>query len=244
MKTPNQFQMPSEGFLFIVTYGRSGSTMLQNLVNSIPGYEIRGENNNALYPLSRSYWAIMESEPMTALRRAGKPSEQTHPWFGGEKVFPKAYGRMLAQTFVKMVLKPSEGTRVSGFKEIRFHNQPEHFRAYLDYITEFFPNARFLFNTRDHASVAKSGWWTKRSPEHVDKVLTEAESLFDAYIASAPERCIRLHYDDYVGKPEAMRPLFDFLGEPFDEEMVGRVMGQRLDHLKKGPKGAPEPEGA
>lgn len=225
--------MPLDGFLFIVTYGRSGSTMLQNLVNSIPGYEIRGENNNALYHLSRSYWAIVDSEPMAALRRSGGVSEQTHPWFGAEKAFPKAYGRMLAQTFVRSILKPSEGTRVSGFKEIRFHNHPEDFRAYLDFIAEYFPNARFLFNTRDHGSVAKSGWWAKHNPAHVDRVLTEAEALFDDYIARSPHRCFRLHYDDYVGRPEAMRPLFRFLGEPFDLDVVSKVMEQRLDHLQK-----------
>src|SRR5688572_1085508 len=35
------------GHLFIVTYGRSGSTLLQGVLNSIPGYLIRGENDGA-----------------------------------------------------------------------------------------------------------------------------------------------------------------------------------------------------
>ena len=31
-----------------MTYGRSGSTLVQGLLNSIPGYLIRGENSAAL----------------------------------------------------------------------------------------------------------------------------------------------------------------------------------------------------
>lgn len=34
--------------IFIVTYGRSGSTLLQNLLMTIPGCIIRGENHNAM----------------------------------------------------------------------------------------------------------------------------------------------------------------------------------------------------
>lgn len=46
--------MPKEGYVFIITYGRSGSTLTQNLLNSLPGYCIRGENSNLLYFLSKA----------------------------------------------------------------------------------------------------------------------------------------------------------------------------------------------
>ena len=38
-------------FVFIFTYGRSGSTLLMGLLNSLPHYCIRGENNNLLHRL-------------------------------------------------------------------------------------------------------------------------------------------------------------------------------------------------
>ena len=43
--------------VFVMTYGRSGSTLLMGLLNSIPGYLIRGENRHAmrhLYDFHRS----------------------------------------------------------------------------------------------------------------------------------------------------------------------------------------------
>ena len=36
------------GYVFVMTYGRSGSTLLMGLLNTIPGYLIRGENDDAL----------------------------------------------------------------------------------------------------------------------------------------------------------------------------------------------------
>ncbi|GAA6165447.1 hypothetical protein NBRC116590_31510 [Pelagimonas sp. KU-00592-HH] len=221
-----------EGYVFIVTYGRSGSTLLQNMLNAIPGYQIRGENNDALFHLVKSWASIVDSEPLRGLRNAGKETNQTHPWFGGENIFPDVYGASLADTFVKTVLQPDEGVRVSGFKEIRFHLHPAFFPRYLNFMHAYFPNARFVINTRDHKAVAKSGWWASRSFENVDKILNLAETTFEKYREANPDRCIHLHYDDYVKDVQAFRPLFEFLGETFDEKVALEVMGQRLEHMR------------
>lgn len=42
------------GSLLIVTYGRSGSTLLQSMLQTIPGAHIAGENYNALHPIFQS----------------------------------------------------------------------------------------------------------------------------------------------------------------------------------------------
>ena len=225
--------MPQDRHLFIVTYGRSGSTLLQNLVNSIPGYEVRGENNNALLHYYRAWKAIESNETLARMRDANVVTDQTHPWFGGEKVFPRQLGRGLVRNFSTNVLKPSDGVRVSGFKEIRFHNAPEEFEGFLNWIHDYFPGTQFLFNTRDHASVARSGWWAQRKPEVVAGILQSAEDLFRRYWEKYPERSFHIHYDDYVGQPDKLRPLFAFLREDYDEAMIRRVMDVKLDHLKK-----------
>lgn len=218
--------------VFIVTYGRSGSTLLQNLLNSLPGYQIRGENNNALLHLARAWHAIESAGPMRGMRREGKTSDQTHPWYGAEAVDPEVFGAALARTFSAEVLRPGPDVRVSGFKEIRFHLQPGFFATYLDFIRAFFPGTRFVINTRDHAAVARSGWFARRSAAQVDQTLSQAERLFDAYRAANPENCYHVHYDDYVADPQQLRGLFDFLGESWDEDLIAGVMGTRLDHAR------------
>jgi hypothetical protein len=223
---------PQDGYVFVVTYGRSGSTVVQNLLNAIPGYCIRGENGNALSGLARSWHAINTAEPRQGLKARAQPSTPEEPWFGAERIEPHRYGNYLANVFVREVLALPAGTRVGGFKEIRFHAEPLFFPAYMGFIRRFFPKARFVFNTRDHDAVLKSGWWTDMDETRARALLDQAETLFAAQIAAHPDRCLRLRYEDYDGNPEGMRPLFDFLGEPFDAARVAAVLDRRLTHLQ------------
>lgn len=221
---------PKDGYVFIVTYGRSGSTLLQNLLNAIPGYCIRGENNNTLLHLSRAWDAVASSEEMRGERTRGAGTGRDHPWFGAELVDPEVLGRDLADSFVRDVLQPPPDTRVSGFKEIRFHLAGAYVETYLDFIKRFFPKARFVFNTRDHAAVARSGWWASMDPAVVKRELEAAEKMFARMRARLDDKALALHYDDYVGAPQALRPLFDFLGEPFDAGRVRELTERRLTH--------------
>lgn len=227
---------PRGGYVFVVTYGRSGSTVVQNLLNTLPGYCIRGENGNALSGLARSWHALNFAEPRRGLKARGQPSGPDNPWYGAEVVEPFRYGSYLANVFVREVLALPEGTRVGGFKEIRFHAEPMFFPAYMAFIRQFFPKARFVFNTRSHDAVVKSGWWAEMPEDSARALLQTAEELFAHQIATHPDRCVHIRYEDYVGNPEGMRPLFDFLGEPFDVDTVAAVLDRRLNHMQKKPE--------
>ncbi|PSL17609.1 sulfotransferase [Shimia abyssi] len=218
--------------VFLITYGRSGSTLVQKILNTIPGYCIRGENNNLLYHLFRSWAALSNCEPVQSHRRIGRSLTSEHPWFGSEQVDPDTLGRNLVSFFEREVLQPPPGTKASGFKEIRYHQDPDRFHDFLDFMHRFFPGTRFVFNYRAHDDVMKSGWWAHQRPERVKEILDQAETLFESYMSAHPDRCIRIDYDRYAQDPSALRPLFDFLGEAFEEGQIAQLMDARLDHLK------------
>lgn len=63
--------------VFIVTYGRSGSTLTQSLLNTLPGYQIRGENGNLAWFLARAVDVVRRHEMFADRRRdAALPPEQ------------------------------------------------------------------------------------------------------------------------------------------------------------------------
>src|SRR4029077_10406017 len=46
---------PDRHFVFIITYGRSGSTLLQKIISTIPGSHFNGENCDTLGGLYTSF---------------------------------------------------------------------------------------------------------------------------------------------------------------------------------------------
>jgi hypothetical protein len=226
----DEFKHPEGGYVFIVTYGRSGSTLLQNLLNAIPGYQIRGENNNALFGLFKSWRSVAISPDIARMRREGTRSDATHPWFGAEDIDADAYRAALCAAFSRLILRPDPAMRVSGFKEIRTIADPELFAAYLGFLQDGFPNARLVFNTRDPDAVCRSSWWRKHDPQQVKAMIHAAESVFRAHVATHPARSVLLHHDDYVADHAALEPLFALLGASPAPEALRRVMQTRLTH--------------
>lgn len=221
-----------ERTLFIVTYGRSGSTLLQNMINALPGHLMRGENSNFLLPLVRAWQDLRHSEQAAKMRLTRAPSEPHQPWYGFEAVDPDKVGQEFADLFMRQVLRPAPDTRVIGFKEIRWHEDPAMFPVMMEFLIRYMPDARFVFNTRAHAEVCRSGWWKTMDPEGVTRILETAETLYSAAQAQHPDRCLAMHYNTYVSRPDAWAPLFDFLEMPFDASLVRSVLGRKLMHMK------------
>lgn len=207
-------------YVFVMTYGRSGSTLLMGLLNSIPGYLIRGENRHALRHLYEFHRSGLVERARVNPRNA---KESTHPWFGIHGFDEEASLRGIRRLATETLLRPEADTRVSGFKEIRWYDQD--LDAYVDFLRQVFPGARFVVNTRNLADVAASAFWRQK-----DDALGRLELIEERMLRVADglgEAAHRVHYDDYVGDPSALRGLFDWLGEPFDEERISRTMAVR-----------------
>lgn len=217
---------PRDGFVFIVTYGRSGSTLAQAVLNTIPGWCIRGENANALSHVCRMI-AELRAEPNLHRRDEG-PAD---PWFGADGVEVDMIARGLMDVFCRKILHLPAGTRVGGFKEIRYGQDLEFLPQYLALMQEFFPRARLIFLTRNAADVARSGWFSQRPAGEVMAQLAETDAAFAAYAAGHRD-CFHLTYETLIQGPEALAPLFAFLGEPMDAAAIRRVLAQRLIHAQ------------
>jgi hypothetical protein len=207
------------GFLFVMTYGRSGSTLVAGLLNGLPGYLIRGENRNAVHHLFRYHQTLL-AESGRGRKRALR--KETHPFFGiGDFPAPRSLAG-IRRLVLETVLRPGADTRVTGFKEIRWYH--EDMEEYVAWLREVFPGARFLVNTRAHADVLSSKWWAKGDPQHNAEHLAAIERRILATADDLGEAAYRIHYDDYVADPTVLRGVFEWLGEPWDEGLVRSVM--------------------
>jgi hypothetical protein len=216
--------------IFVVTYGRSGSTLLMRVLNSIEGCDIKGENSNSLYWLYRSYKSVNDSKSYVT----NEMDTSDHPWYGASSIDPKSYAKKLVNVFVNEILHPLPGTRITGFKEIRYIGlEKVELFSYLDFMYDMFEDSYFIFNTRNLDDVAKSAWWKRQPKEQVKAKLKKFENNIMEYHQMHPESSYIVHYDDYKGNPEYFRDLFTFLEEDFDFETVKSIMDQQLNHCKK-----------
>jgi hypothetical protein len=195
--------------------------LLQGVLNSIPGYLIRGENDGAVYHLHEFHSACVQRRRRLH-RRFDVPLDTTNPHFGLDEFPAQASIRILRRLITRTVLRPENDTRVTGFKEIRWYQ--DDLVDFVDFLRTVFPDARFLVNTRDHSAVLKSGWWPDM-PQ--DGRLERMESAILGLARSLGDAAYRVHFDDYTADPTILRGLFHWLGEDFDETRVRAVLGVR-----------------
>lgn len=205
-------------YVFIVTYGRSGSTLLQGILSATPGVVVRGENGGVIRHLFAFHDTVTRHRDRLAREDVLPPS---HPWWGVDGYPDATAFRDLRTLLLDTVLRPGAGTTHIGFKEIDWPT--EHLAELFTFMLEVFPGARFVLNTRDLAEVATSKWWA-RNPDALAELTAMEQRYVAALGALGDDAWRRVHYDDWVHDPARLRDLFDWLGIDFDEARVRSVM--------------------
>ncbi|WP_193789581.1 sulfotransferase [Salipiger sp. CCB-MM3] len=215
-----------KGTIFIVTYGRSGSTVLQSLLQSIPGAHITGENNLALEGLFQASRSTRKARQVWGK----KPQPPTHPWYGADKLKPNRFEARLAEVFVQEVIQPPNDTRWIGFKEVRYPRLGTNFPAFLNFCQRAFPNAFFVFNSRNGEDVSKSKWWANKPKAEVLQLVEDMDARFAEFTAANPSCSHHVYYEKTCADVASLQPLFDKLGEPLDLGVARKVLATPLTH--------------
>jgi hypothetical protein len=215
-------------FVLLVTYPRSGSTVLAAILNTIPGYDIRGENGNALFHI----WKCLKSLRDVEERHGKSAHNRKHPLFGCHQFDLPTFEADCIRSFADNVLTADDSVRVRGFKEVRYtfyYMTDAEFDGYATFLLDAFPDSRIVFNRRDPESVSRSRFWRKDNSEEVVRLVKNADERFARVMASS-DRAFCVDYEAYTSDPSSLSPLFDFLGQEFDVERVKNVLQTRLNH--------------
>jgi hypothetical protein len=198
--------------LFVVSYGRTGSTVLMGILNAIPGYLIRGENADLVGHLM----AIGADLDPHAAKRPTTPREA---WFGGERYTADALRPVFREFLDRIMLGPSPppGLRCYGFKEIRYSvDTVEEKVAFLE---SLYPGSGFIYSVRETARVRRSEFQSG-----VDAAFFDALHEKFGAMAERPNSFLVSH-DELVADPDGLLPrLFRFLGEPYEAAKIKAVL--------------------
>ena len=217
--------------VFIVTYGRSGSTLLQGLLNSIDGMLIRGENNNFVFGLFNSYERLS-----TAIAERGSNAGRatsTNPWYGIGQIDQDAFLSDMRNMVTRVLVSDYGGTeavKCIGFKEIRYPDITDDLSKYLEFLSQIFPKSGFVVLSRDLEQVKQSAWWRKEDPAWVTEYLSSCENELRAYGADRNDFFF-LDYQDVLEAGQKLRDLFTFLGAPYVEADIERILSIRHSYV-------------
>ena len=220
--------------IIIVTYGRSGSTLLQGIINSIRGVRVRGENMEFCRGLYEAWRSLYIAKTFHA--KDNNISHPICPWFGADELNPDQFLHQ-CQTLIREQLIAGHSFPIScyGFKEIRYLHHLDDLPDYLDFLSQVMPNCAIVFNMRSHDAVYASMLRTIRQdlqkqndPTQTKSLLDDlqrADDMFRDYSNTHPNCYINI-YEDLIQGPAKIKPLFDFLGAELNENKVNTTLNK------------------
>lgn len=228
------------GPLFILSSGRSGSTLLQRVLNSYDHVTVWGEHAGFLAPLADSYFRLLESrgsreylfpgtqeKPLCSLADLAERKDPRHWQAWINFIVPAdvtAFFRRHVESFLRHPLMGDD--HLWGFKEIRYGGRDR----VIEFLHELFPEAVFVFLCRNALSTLASQRHTFHGTTGLGKFVPtkrflaacrawrEQNQALDDWHRSAKLHSHWLRFEDLAADGErALRPLLDSLGLEFGE---------------------------
>ena len=212
--------------ILIITYGRSGSTLLQGILNTIPSCIIRGENYNFVFDLYNAYKKIKKAKNME-LPSADNFNRPSHSWYGANNLNEEVY--LSAQkSLLKNMLIAETDNIFYGFKEIRYFNINvfNELEDYLNFMELIMDDVAFVFNTRNPKDVANSSWWKKYDSSVLIPRLEKANKKFEE-ISQKRKNAFIISYENIVNNIDAKKNLFKFLAVEYNQEEIDSILNKK-----------------
>ncbi|MFH6786598.1 MULTISPECIES: sulfotransferase [Methylobacterium] len=209
-------------YIIVCTLGRSGSTLLQGLLNGASGCCIRGENGNFLLGLYQSYRAICHAKS-----NSDEAVLPTHPWYGGYSFSPDRFIADARKTFEDQLAFP-KGTTVAGFKEIRWTPADlgdVSLDEYMHFLILLLGDVKFVFLTRDIQDIYESQKRAWLNADDMDfDTFSESASHFYKTVRSIDLPIYEIDYSEITHISDKMINMFEFLNIDFDEERIASIL--------------------
>lgn len=215
--------------VLICATGRSGSTSLQRIINTIPNTNICGENFGAINSLLEFYRRIKYS---TTNNIPGHLTPASYDSIIAKNIKPAWYNsynytqivQLIKITIVNM-FKNKETTNVWGFKEIRYDNGNI---SYIEDFKELFPQTKVIIQIRENiAAQSNSGW--HKNDKNARKFLLKLNKELADFAAKHTDYCYLTSFERMFNKNN-LQNIFSFIDcrENYSEVKIDEVLNNNI----------------
>jgi len=222
--------MAEDKIILICAIGRSGSTTLQLILNTIPNSNICGENEGAVNSLLEFYKQIkntynrVDNIEFNKLKNEDKQNifkifqNGTKPsWYNS---FELEQVKQTTRNTIITMFKKNDTTNVWGFKEIRYNGKLELLKEFR----ELFPQTKVILNIRDNIKKQSQSSWFKKDPNSFKKIIKETNEIVEFW-KNNRDFCF-LNVLEKMYNKQHMIQLFQFIGcsEHFNEDKIKNLL--------------------
>jgi hypothetical protein len=219
----------NDKIVLICATGRSGSTTMQRIINTIPNSNICGENYGAINSLLDFYIKLHASStdyipgnynPLTyneVIEKQIKPS-----WYNSYHL--NEMGDKIRETIITMY-KNNPTTSLWGFKEIRYDNKKINL---LKYFKLLFPQTKIIIQIRENIKAQSRSGWHKKDKNAISFLNKSSKELINFALQNR-EWCYLTSFEKMFDKNN-IKNIFYFIGcgDKFNEEEIDKVLKNNL----------------
>jgi hypothetical protein len=215
--------------VLICATGRSGSTTMQRIINTIPNSNICGENFAAINSLLEFYRRIKKT---TINNVPGHDTPFKYDYLINKNVKPSWYNSYNYSKLVHMIkimiinmFKNSESTNLWGFKEIRYDS------GNINYIKDFkelFPQTKVIIQIKENIVAQSNSGWFKNDKNAIN-FLTKTNKELVNFGLTNKDWCYLTTFERMFDRNN-LKQLFSFIdcGEKYDENKITEVLNNNI----------------
>ena len=215
--------------VLICATGRSGSTTLQRILNTIPNSNICGENAGAINSLLEFYRRIKHSSTNYV---PGHFNPASYKDIISKNVKPAWYNsynyeqmvHLIKMTIVNM-FKKNDDNDLWGFKEIRYDSGNVN---YIKDFKELFPQTKVIIQIRENILAQSNSGWHKNDKNAIPFLKKTSKELID-FAFKNKEWCYLSSFERMFNKNN-IRNIFHFIGygEKYNETTITEILNNNI----------------
>lgn len=225
---PQPSRPPQHRFVVVVTYGRSGSTLVQGLLNTLPRTLVRGENSLYVLTLFR---AMAQVRTFHEAHRNHRPRSTKSAFYGLHEIKPRSFVNSTRELVRKHLLGSTAPADVDvlGFKEVLWHRVlPEETEEFFDYLDRVLPGCHYVLNQREPEQVVGSGFWQSSDSSEVLAAVGRVKEIQEFLRQTRPERVLDVQYElvtheDRTVSDAQLRAIAEFVHGSCDDALLSQM---------------------
>lgn len=227
--------MKNYQYVVIITHSRSGGTVLQRVLGSMPDTSFRGENEGAIVDICNLIFKIKNSQRESISFFNEDPRSEKSPFFGVDLINIDELITIFRNIYIKNILNADPSSEYIGWKECWFdpmHYGKRNIKKYFEVLKLLFPGIKIIFNLRDPYISSISPGLAGRP-----NVLKMIEEYHDCYkyihnINLFENNSILIHHEDWKDSPEYLFNELKKIDLPVSIDNINKILSEELTHLR------------